>query len=276
MTTSPLFLISCVAEKAAEPCAARDLYRSDWFRKARAYAEAAGRDYLVLSAAHGLLDPLQEVAPYDVTLHDMDRDERQAWAESVVRQLRQRGQVGRPIVILAGERYREFLAPLLANIVGDPDLVTVPMRGLGIGQQKAWLAARAGEALAERAAVAGDRILDQLERERADLVAWFDVVGRAVLSRADCLRYLGRDRRPASRDALRIWFELDRRSALLRLAIQRDDLDVAIENRRRAIPTERRDRARRRSLIRRLLLRMRDDARQLFALTFTTSQELSA
>ncbi len=276
MTTTPLFLISCVAEKAPAACAARDLYRSDWFNKARAFAEAAGRDYLILSAAHGVLDPRQEVAPYDATLNTMDRAERQAWAEDVMRQLRQRGQVGRPVVILAGERYREFLIPLLERASGDPHLVTVPMRGLGIGQQKAWLAARAAEALAEREAVAGDSALDVLERQRADLAAWFDTVGRAVLTRADCIRYLGKFAQPSERDALRLRFELDRRLALLRLSAEREDLDAAILERRQAIPLERARRDRRRSQVRRTLRRLGRSLRQLAGLAFTPSQELPA
>ena len=36
-------LVACTKEKAAHPCAARDLYVSDWFKKARAYAEALGQ-----------------------------------------------------------------------------------------------------------------------------------------------------------------------------------------------------------------------------------------
>lgn len=276
MTTTPLFLISCVAEKAPAPCAARDLYRSDWFRKARAFAEAAGRDYLVLSAAHGVLDPGQEVAPYDATLNTMDRAERQAWAEGIMRQLRQRGQIGRPVVILAGQGYREFLEPLLVRALGDADLVTVPMRGLGIGQQKAWLAARAAEAARDRAEVAGDSTLEALERHRVDLVAWFDTVGRANLTRADCVRYLGRAASPDQRDGLRLRFELDRRLALLRLSAEREDLDAAILERRQAIPLERARRAHRQAQAGRCLRRIGRSVRQLVGLAFTPAQELAA
>lgn len=276
MTTTPLLLISCVADKAAEACEARDLYRSDWFRKARAYAEAHEADWLILSAAHGLLDPRQMIEPYDVTLHDMDKAERQAWAEGVMRQLRQRGQQGRPVAILAGERYREFLEPMVARFVPSPELCAVPMRGLGIGQQKAWLAARAGEARAARDALGEDSALSQLEADREVLVAWFDTVGRAELTPADCRRYLGRAAMPSARDALRIGFELDRRLALLRLAIQRDDLDAAIRDRRQAIPLERADRERRRAQTRRVLRRLGVNFRHLAVLAFTPSQELTA
>jgi len=39
MANSPsIFLVSCVAKKRDHPMAAGDLYCSDWFQKARAYA----------------------------------------------------------------------------------------------------------------------------------------------------------------------------------------------------------------------------------------------
>lgn len=263
MTTTPLFLVSCVAEKAAEPCEARDLYRSDWFKKARAYVEALGGDWLILSAEHGILDPLEVVSPYDATLNTMHKPEREAWAAGVVRQLRQRGQVGRPFVVLAGERYREFLLPHLVQMASDPTAVYVPLRGLGIGDQKSRLMSWTAEAIQAAAEFAGDRQLARLERQRADLVAWFDHIGRAVLSRADCLRYLGIAAPLEHRADLRLTFELHRRVALLRLASERDALSAAILARREAILWDRAERQERIDRVKRLGRRV---ARRVLAL----------
>ncbi len=65
-------LVACSAAKAKEPKRARSLYTSDWFRKARSYAEAreavCGDPWFILSAEHGLVHPDTELAPYDVRL----------------------------------------------------------------------------------------------------------------------------------------------------------------------------------------------------------------
>lgn len=133
-----IYLVSCVAQKAATRVRAADLYRSDWFRKARAYVESSGCRWFILSAAHGLLHPDTPVDPYDTTLAAMGARGRREWGVRVAAQLDAAlgaAFQGR-IVFLAGRHYR---VPLLAYAAGR---ARVPMAGLGIGQQKAWLAAR--------------------------------------------------------------------------------------------------------------------------------------
>ncbi len=139
--TAPIFLISCTKTKAPAACAAGDLYQSDWFRKARAYVEAKGGRWFILSAEHGLVDPEAIVAPYETTLCRMRKPARRAWAVRVYDQLLEHGLTcSGPVVILAGELYRENLERWL-NSGGRNPRCSVPMRGLGLGQQKAWLAA---------------------------------------------------------------------------------------------------------------------------------------
>lgn len=147
-TGRPLYLVSCVGQKAAEACPARDLYRSDWFRKARAYVEALDVDWRILSAAHGLVRPDEVLWPYDLSLNEKSASGRLDWAEDVVRQLRLLD-LSAGVVFLAGARYRH---PLLLNwLTWAAGPVSVPMAGLGIGQQKAWLA-RAVLALGDQVA----------------------------------------------------------------------------------------------------------------------------
>lgn len=144
MTAKTVHLIACVKTKAAGPRAAKDLYRSDWFRKARAYVEAQGGPWFILSAQHGLLDPEAFIAPYDDTLLTMPRSARMAWATRVHAALLARRltpSLGARVVILAGARYREFLEPWLAAQDPNGARVEIPMRGLGLGQQLAWLKA---------------------------------------------------------------------------------------------------------------------------------------
>jgi hypothetical protein len=131
-------LVACVSQKRDHGACAADLYVSDWFRKARTYVEQTGSPWYILSAAHGLVAPTTHLEPYNVTLRDLSAAERRAWGEMTVGQLDHAlgpDHAG-PIVFLAGRLYRD---PLLA-FAGSRAIV--PMAGLRIGEQKAWLAAR--------------------------------------------------------------------------------------------------------------------------------------
>lgn len=131
-----IVLVSCVAKKSRYPEPVRSLYRSEWFLKARSFVEARGLRWYVLSALHGVLHPDEVVAPYDHTLRGARIAERQAWAASVLQRLLPLLSGRRHVVVLAGHRYREFLVPALmqAGLV-----VEVPMAGMRIGEQLAWL-----------------------------------------------------------------------------------------------------------------------------------------
>ena len=131
-------LVSCVGKKQDTAAPAGDLYQSDWFKKAKVYAETVGSRWYILSAKHGLLDPSQVIAPYNMTLNTMDVSERLGWAERTIAHLRDVVPVGK-VILLAGKRYRQFLLDPLIDLGYS---VEVPMEGLGIGQQLAWLNAQ--------------------------------------------------------------------------------------------------------------------------------------
>jgi hypothetical protein len=131
-----IILISCVGQKRATPCTAKDLYISDWFRKARRFAERSGYSWFILSAEHGLVSPDAVIAPYEKTLNTMGVRERRAWADRVLEQIVVTIPDVKEINFLAGQRYREFLLGELRR----RDIVTnVPMEGLRIGEQLSWL-----------------------------------------------------------------------------------------------------------------------------------------
>ena len=138
--TKALFLVSCVSQKRPGRSKARDLYLSPWFLKARDYVEATGMPWFILSAEHGLLDPDSEVSPYEKTLNTMPVGERRAWASRVLEALLPHAARSEEVVILAGDRYREFLMPKLK---ASSRTVRVPMEGLKIGYQLQWLGANA-------------------------------------------------------------------------------------------------------------------------------------
>ncbi len=113
------------------PVPAKDLYTSEWFRRARAYVEASGAPWLILSAKHGLVSPDEMLEPYEETLNTMSIGQRRTWAERVRRQMDQRVPDADRIVALAGQRYREFLMDYLRR---QAPTVEVPLEGLRIGE----------------------------------------------------------------------------------------------------------------------------------------------
>jgi hypothetical protein len=115
---------------------AAELYVSDWFKKARAYATASADRWFILSAEHGVLAPSDEVCRYEKTLIGSKVADRKAWAEKVKIALLKRLGASDEVTFLAGEDYREFLAPALE---AEGFIVRIPMEGLGIGEQLKWL-----------------------------------------------------------------------------------------------------------------------------------------
>jgi len=150
MSTKRIVLVGCCAEKLDRVAPARQLYRSQLFRKASTWAQAQGAPWFVLSAAYGLIKPDDQLAPYDKTHANMTPAERSAWAGVVhdqisglcnfwdVEQLE--------IVMLAGEKYAGWIP--LVEAWGCK--VVQPMKGMQVGQRLQWLTAQlAGQGLAQ-------------------------------------------------------------------------------------------------------------------------------
>jgi hypothetical protein len=137
-----VYLVSCVGQKRSNPSPAKDLYTSTWFRKARMYVEGMREPWFVLSAKHGLVHPDDRVESYELTLNTMGKADRHRWAERVLSQLGQHLRAVDSVTFLAGQRYREFLEPALRDM---GLAVSVPMRGLKIGEQLSWLTGQSGD-----------------------------------------------------------------------------------------------------------------------------------
>src|SRR5262249_18299490 len=130
------YLVSCVSQKQGHKCAARDLYISSWFLKAREYAEASGIPWFILSAKYGLVPSDRVIDPYEQTLNKMGVGERRVWAKRVDLDLLEVLPQLSHVIFLAGERYREFL---VGHLMSRSVTVSVPMAGLRIGEQLRWL-----------------------------------------------------------------------------------------------------------------------------------------
>jgi hypothetical protein len=142
MNDGRLILVGCVKQKLDRPALAAELYTSTLFRKRRAYAEASGNPWAILSAQHGLVWPWDELRPYDRTLTAMRQREREAWGARVAMSLRPHVAAGDVLEVHAGEAYLDGLwwpcSP--SNMSGLRVKIETPLRGLAIGKQLAWYA----------------------------------------------------------------------------------------------------------------------------------------
>jgi cytoplasmic iron level regulating protein YaaA (DUF328/UPF0246 family) len=131
-----IFLVSCVKTKSGYPSPAKDLYLSDWFKKASRYASQNADEWFILSAKYFLVLPDHVIEPYDLTLKSMSAKEKKEWATHVYQMLKPFISTEDKIFFLAGQDYRNYLIPLLQH---DGFAVNIPMEGLRIGEQKSWL-----------------------------------------------------------------------------------------------------------------------------------------
>lgn len=146
MTTPPLphyCLIACSGTKAAAAAPAAQIYRGDLFVKSLAWARLQGcTEVAILSAKHGLTPLDHLVEPYDESLIKAPMPQRRRWAEGILASLQQRWSLATQaceITCLAGLRYTEPLIEMIQE-AAPGTLIRRPLAGLGIGQQKAWLA----------------------------------------------------------------------------------------------------------------------------------------
>ena len=129
--------MACAKSKGLVPAAAKDLYSSSRFRKARAYAERLGDPWFILSAEHGLVAPDEWLAPYERYLPDTPREYRRVWGEWVVVRLDQLlgGLDGVVVELHAGESY---VQPILAALERRGAMVERPLQRLTSGRWQGW------------------------------------------------------------------------------------------------------------------------------------------
>jgi len=133
---STIVLVACVSKKLDRPAPAADLYQSTWFKKARLYAERTGDRWYILSAKYYLLRPDQVIEPYEKTLLKMPKLARIEWGRKVAGSIVRETNTADKLVILAGQYYLGALTTFLYPFHYG---LQWPLRGLGIGQQLAWL-----------------------------------------------------------------------------------------------------------------------------------------
>jgi len=144
-----LIIIGCVKTKRAgsELVPARELYTSPLWCKRRAYAEASGAHWLILSAEHGLILPDRRIATYDTRITAVRALRRgRTWWHSVVRE--RLWQLARAVPdraltleVHAGAPYVERLREA-ASLIPATIEIQAPLARLQIGEQLRWYATR--------------------------------------------------------------------------------------------------------------------------------------
>ena len=129
-----IILISCVSKKGIKKAKAEKLYQSALFVKSLVCAKSLKHDSIyILSAKHHVLALDAEIEPYNLTLNTMNKQERTAWGNEVITQLKKVANVGKDkFIILAGKNY---LTPIKAALKH----IETPLEGMKIGERLQFL-----------------------------------------------------------------------------------------------------------------------------------------
>lgn len=119
-------LVGCSKTKLSTPAPARHLYQGQLFKKSAIYCEMVYDGLIILSAKYGALYPETVVAPYDVTITDMNAKQAQEWAIKTAGQLESMCNENTIFFIHAGKRYQIIEEHLHRCVV-----VATPTGGIG-------------------------------------------------------------------------------------------------------------------------------------------------
>lgn len=123
-------IVACAKKKQQGCHPARELYTSQLFGSAFAYAKKHYDGVFILSAKHGLITGDKKIDNYDQTLKTMSVDEKKYWSALVVDQIHEITQPGDEIYFFCGKHYRRLLLGQIRDRVCH-----VPLQGYGIGEQ---------------------------------------------------------------------------------------------------------------------------------------------
>jgi len=133
-----IVLLSCTKSKLSKPSPAQELYSaSPMFQKTLEYGKALKPDKMyILSAKHHLVPLQKELAPYDKTLKEMPKDEKEKWGEETVKQMRSAGinPEKDQFIFLTGSEYMKPLSKYIPE-----DHIEKPMEGKRFGERLKWL-----------------------------------------------------------------------------------------------------------------------------------------
>src|SRR5690606_42128252 len=111
-------LISCTSRKKSYKCQAKDLYsESSRFQLAFSFAKLIADQIFILSAKYGLIPENMIIEPYNETLKDKSTQERRAWAEMVLNELRKDSDlVHDEYIVIACDDYSENMLHIMNTV----------------------------------------------------------------------------------------------------------------------------------------------------------------
>jgi len=131
-------LLSCTKSKTKHAAPAQELYSaSPMFQKTLEYGKSLKPDKMyILSAKHHLVPLTKKLEPYDKTLKEMPKDEKEKWGEETIKQMKSAGinPEKDKFVFLTGS---EYMKPL-AKYIPDGN-IEKPMEGKRFGERLNWL-----------------------------------------------------------------------------------------------------------------------------------------
>ena len=131
-----IVLLSCTKSKMDHRVPTQELYSaSPMFRKTLEYGKALNPDKMyILSAKHFLVPLDKKLEPYDKTLKEMPKDEKEEWGKVTIQQMKDEGlNLDKDkFIFLTGS---EYLKPFIGHIKH----IENPMEGLRLGQRLGWL-----------------------------------------------------------------------------------------------------------------------------------------
>jgi hypothetical protein len=133
-----IVFLSCTKSKLDKPAPAQDLYSpSPTFSKTLEYGKSLKPDKMyILSAKHHLVPLTKTLSPYDLTLKDMKKEDKEKWGEKVIQQMKSAG------INLDKDKFTfltgtEYMKPITKYI---PDSnIEVPLEGKRMGERMKWL-----------------------------------------------------------------------------------------------------------------------------------------
>ena len=131
-------LLSCTKSKTKHAAPAQELYSaSPMFQKTLEYGKSLKPDKMyILSAKHHLVPLTKTLEPYDKTLKEMPKDEKDKWGEETIKQMKSAGinPEKDQFIFLTGS---EYMKPFNQYI---PDSnIENPMEGKCFGERLKWL-----------------------------------------------------------------------------------------------------------------------------------------
>jgi hypothetical protein len=139
-----IVLLSCTKSKLDHKAPAQELYSpSPTFQKTLAYGKSLKPDAMyILSAKHYLVPLNKELSPYDQTLKEMPKEEKEVWGEEVIKQMKAKNinPEKTKFISLTGV---EYMKPLLKYI--PESNIETPLAGKRMGERMQWLNSQIGK-----------------------------------------------------------------------------------------------------------------------------------